>query len=159
MDDAEALFSGYAQDHEVTRYLVWRPHRDLDESRRFLGTCLEGWASGRELTWAITLSDSGNLIGMVACRRQGHQADLGYVLARPHWGNGYMTEAVSAVAEWLLSLPGLYRVWAVCDTANTASARVMEKVGMTREGILKRWNVHPNASSEPRDCYVYARIR
>lgn len=70
-----------------------------------------------------------------------------------------MTEAVSAVAEWLLTAQGLYRVWAVCDTENTASSRVMEKVGMSREGILKRWTVHPNASSEPRDCYVYARVR
>ncbi|HCW51333.1 MAG TPA: GNAT family N-acetyltransferase [Clostridiales bacterium] len=159
VDDAEAVFYGYAQDREVTRFLVWRPARDLDETRRFLGSCLEGWASGKELTWAITLSTSGDLIGMVACRPRGHMADLGYVLARSYWGKGYMTEALSAVVDWLFSRPELYRVWAVCDTANVASARVMEKVGMTCEGILRRWNVHPNVSSEPRDCYVYARVR
>ncbi len=96
---------------------------------------------------------------MVACRPEGHKAELGYVLARSYWGNGYMTEAVSAVVDWLLSVPEVHRVWAVCDTANLASARVMEKVGMTREGILKRWTVHPNVSSEPRDCFVYARVR
>ncbi|MEW6032277.1 MAG: GNAT family N-acetyltransferase [Bacillota bacterium] len=159
LDDAQAIFSGYAQDREVTRYLVWRPHSNLEETRMFLQSCLDGWASGSELTWAITLAGSGDLIGMVASGPCGHKADLGYVLARPYWGNGYMTEAVSAVIEWLFSVPEVYRVWAVCDTANLASARVMEKVGMTREGLLKRWNVHPNVSSEPRDCYVYARVR
>lgn len=159
MDDAQAIFSGYAQDGEITRYLVWRPHGDLDETRRFLRTCVDGWASGKEFTWAITLKESTDLIGMVACRPRGHRADLGYVLARSYWGNGYMTEAVSAVVQWLLGGPEVYRVWAVCDTANLASARVLEKVGMTREGILKRWSVHPNVSSEPRDCFVYARVR
>jgi ribosomal-protein-alanine N-acetyltransferase len=159
MGDAQAVYSRYAQDREVTRYLAWRPHSDLDETRRFLGTCVDGWAAGRQFTWAITLTGSSILIGMVACRPQGHKAELGYVLARSYWGNGYMTEAVSAVVDWLLSVPEVHRVWAVCDTANLASARVMEKVGMTREGILKRWTVHPNVSSEPRDCFVYARVR
>jgi len=159
LEDAQAVFSEYAQDREVTRYLTWRPHSDLDETRRFLETCVDGWASGSVFTWVITLTGSRNLIGMVACRPQGHKADLGYVLARSSWGNGYMTEAVSAVVDRLLLVPEVYRVWAVCDTANLASARVMEKVGMTREGILKRWTVHPNVSSEPRDCFVYARVR
>jgi hypothetical protein len=50
-------------------------------------------------------------------------------------------------------------VWAICDTANEASARMLEKVGMTRKGILRRWSLHPNVSAEPRDCYVYAKVK
>ena len=70
-----------------------------------------------------------------------------------------MTEAVRAVVDWAFSLEEVFRVWAVCDTANTASARVLEKAGMAREGILRRWIVHPNVSSEPRDCFVYSKVR
>ena len=50
-------------------------------------------------------------------------------------------------------------MWAVCDIDNLASARVMEKAGMQREGILKRWSVHPNISAEPRDSYCYAVVK
>ena len=49
-----------------------------------------------------------------------------------------------------------HRVFAHCEPANVASARVMEKVGMQCEGILHRWTMHPNRSDEPRDCYCYA---
>ena len=67
-----------------------------------------------------------------------------------------MTEAVRAVVSWAISEREVYRVWAVCDVENPASARVMEKAGMQEEGILRRWTMHPNSSDEPRDCYCYA---
>ena len=86
-------------------------------------------------------------------------ADLGYGLARQHWGHGYATEAVQAVVRWALSQEQFYRVWATCDVENLASARVLEKAGMQREGILRRFIIHPNISSEPRDCYCYAVVK
>ena len=52
-----------------------------------------------------------------------------------------------------------YRVCAVCDVENKPSARALEKVGMQREGTLRRYIVHPNVSPEPRDCFVYSRVR
>jgi len=96
---------------------------------------------------------------MIACRVREHAADIGYVLSRSLWGRGYMTEAANAVVEWAINLDFVYRVWAVCDVENKASARVLEKVGMQREGILRRYIVHPHVSPEPRDCFVYSKIR
>ncbi len=157
--DAPAIFEGYAQDPEVTRYLVWRPHRSIEETHAYLARCAEGWASETEYTWALVPREGGPLLGMIACRPNGHRADLGYVLARAHWGRGYMTEAVRAVVAWALGRPECHRVWAVCDVENGASARVMEKAGLEREGILRRWLIHPNRAAEPRDCLVYARVR
>lgn len=157
--DAAAIFAEYAQDAEVTKYLIWRPHRDIKETEEFLAGCLGRWASGEELTWGLTQKDDDRVIGMIACRIHGHAADIGYVLARRYWRRGYVTEAVRAVVDWVASVESVFRVWAVCDTANAASARVLEKVGMSREGILRRWNMHPNVSSEPRDCFVYSKVR
>jgi RimJ/RimL family protein N-acetyltransferase len=85
--------------------------------------------------------------------------ELGFVLARRYWDQGYMTEAMKAVMDWALRRGDVYRVWAVCDIDNLASARVMEKAGMQREGVLKRWSVHPNISAEPRDSYCYAVVK
>jgi len=69
---------------------------------------------------------------------------------------GYMTEAVAGIIDWALKQESVYRVWAVCDVENLASAQVLEKAGMQREGILRRWTMHPNRSDEPRDCYCCA---
>jgi RimJ/RimL family protein N-acetyltransferase len=92
-------------------------------------------------------------------RPEAHRLDCGYVLARPWWGHGLISEALTAVAEWAMAQPDIRRLGAVCDVENLASARVMEKAGLEREGILRRWILHPNISSEPRDCYSYAITR
>ena len=70
-----------------------------------------------------------------------------------------MTEALRAVADWALAQPGIWRIGDVCDVDNRASARVMEKAGMSCEGRLRRWGIHPCISPEPRDCLSYARVR
>ena len=70
-----------------------------------------------------------------------------------------MTETLSEVAVWALHQPSIFRIGAVCDVDNIGSARVLEKSGFVREGVLQRWLVHPNVSGEPRDCYSYGRAR
>jgi [ribosomal protein S5]-alanine N-acetyltransferase len=156
LKDAEAIFRSYARDAEATRYVSWRSHYTVNQTRKFLRACVIGWKERKALHWAITRKDNRQLIGMISARVDGHKWELGYVLARPHWGQGYMTEAVEKVVDWALKQPEIYRVWAVCDVDNLGSARVMAKAGMTREGILRRWSVHPNVSSEPRDSFCYS---
>jgi [ribosomal protein S5]-alanine N-acetyltransferase len=70
-----------------------------------------------------------------------------------------MTEIVRVLIDWALSQPSIYRVSAVCDSENLASARVMEKAGMQREGLVHRGVLHPNISDEPRDCWLYAKFK
>ncbi|HEY3131687.1 MAG TPA: GNAT family N-acetyltransferase [Acidobacteriota bacterium] len=155
-DDAAVIFSEYARDPEVTRFLLWRPHKSVRETKLFLTRCTTAWQRCSAFPWAITEKASGRLVGMVEVRIDGHKADIGYVLSKAYWGRGYMPEAAAAIIEWALQQPALYRIWAVCDTENRASARVLEKVGMKKEGVLQRWIIHPNLSEEPRDCYCYA---
>ena len=157
--DADAIFREYAQDPEVTKYVSWQAHRSIDETREYVRTCLLAWDTGKAFHWVIEGRESGSLMGMIIARVNAEKWELGFVLARCYWGQGFMTEAVKAVIDWALRRGKIYRVWAVCDIDNLASARVMEKAGMRREGILKRWSVHPNISPEPRDSYCYAILR
>jgi len=158
-EDAEEIFSSYAQDPEVTKYLVWSPHQSIENTRDFLFRCMGVWALETAFPWVIRRKGDERLLGMIEIRMDGYRADLGYVLARPYWGQGIMTEAVRAVVNWALSQEEICRVWAVCDVDNKASARVLEKVGMEREGILRRWSIHPNISESPRDCLCYAKVK
>ncbi|MBI2963674.1 MAG: GNAT family N-acetyltransferase [Deltaproteobacteria bacterium] len=159
LSDCAAIFEEYAADPEATRYLAWTPHRSIADTRAFLERQLEIEAAGGERSWMITRRDEDRAIGVIGCIFDAHAVSLGYVLGRQHWNRGYATEGGRAVLAWALALPATRRVWAVCDVDNVASRRVMEKLGMEREGLLRRWSVHPNLSKEPRDCFVYSRIR
>jgi ribosomal-protein-alanine N-acetyltransferase len=159
ISDASAIFSAYAQDALVCRYMVWRPHASEAVTREYLASCDEAWESGKRLAFVLTEPAGDTAFGMIEARLQPTCADIGYVLARDRWGNGLMGEAVKALASLLLQAPGIFRVQAACDTENLASQRVLEKAGLRREGRLERYTVHPNLSDEPRACFMYAVVR
>ena len=159
ISDSESIFQSYAQDSEVTRFLIWRPHTSINQTSDFLAGCLEAWKGDSRFPYVISLKGTDLAIGMIEIRLEAFTADLGYAIGRAFWGKGYMTEAVHALIEWALAQDSIFRVWAECDVANTASARVLEKAGMQREGTLRREIIHPAISPEPRDCYLYAIVK
>jgi RimJ/RimL family protein N-acetyltransferase len=168
LDDAPSIFEQYAQDREVTKYMTWQPHAHLETTHQFLQQAIaQAYATSviadlkanNYYLWVIVPKKEAKAIGMIRLQHHHHRAELGYVLARPYWNQGLMTEALQPIVDWALTQPNIYRVWAVCDYENLASARVMEKVGMTCEGILRRWLIHPNMSNKPRDCFCYAKVK
>src|SRR5215468_11224629 len=118
MTDAEAIFTGYAQDAEVAKYMIWRPHENVEETRDFVWRCVQAWEDGSAYSWIITRKEDGRLIGMIESRVKGVGMNIGYVLARDHWGRGYIPEAALSVIDWGLSQNGIFRVWALCDVDN-----------------------------------------
>lgn len=159
LDDAEALFHAYGSDPQVTRFLRWKPKANPDEVREFLNRALKNSEQGAEAHWVLETRAPHEPIGMISVRYSEHGAELGLTLARKEWGKGFITEATRAVVEWLLQQPTVFRVWAYCDCDNLASARVLEKLGFEKEGLLRRWTVHPNISDEPRDSFMYSKVR
>ncbi|WP_171070191.1 GNAT family N-acetyltransferase [Methylobacterium terricola] len=157
--DAAALFSAYTADPQVARFMIWRPHRAVEETQAYLRACAEQWAAGTCFTDLLEEADRAGPIGAIALRPAGTSADFGYVLARAAWGRGLMPEALQALSGWALAQEGIWRTFATCDVANQASARVMEKARMRFEGVLRRHTVHPNIQPEPRDCRLYARVK
>jgi RimJ/RimL family protein N-acetyltransferase len=159
LEDAAFIFERYAQDPQVVRYLVWKPHKNIGETETFLKRCLDVWERGESFPYVLRLREADEPIGMLEVHNKGFMVEIGYGLARAYWGQGIMSEALQAAVVWALDQPGIFRVQAICDVENAASARVMEKAGMRREGILRRYVVHPNISAEPRDAYLYAVVK
>jgi RimJ/RimL family protein N-acetyltransferase len=157
--DAPIVFEYYARDPDVARYMTWRPHRHLDETVEFLRRCEAVWEDGSAYPWGLWLKEDGAFAGMLEIRVKPPAVDLGYALCRRWWGRGLMTEALQPIVRWAIGRPEIFRVWAVCDAENLASARVLERVGMECEGVLRQWLVHPNISERPRDCRCYSIVR
>lgn len=161
--DAGPIFRNYAQDPAVVRYLSWRPHREVGETSDFLERLARQWDEGTAFTWVIAPGeDAENAVGMIGLsteRRHPHRLTFGFVLARSCWGRGYMGEALGRVVGWAFEQPEIWRVWSCCHVENRASARVMEKAGLSREGVARRWFVCPSLGAEPQDHLVYAKVR
>lgn len=158
--DALAMFHGWTQDAEVTRFLPWRPHRELAETEAFVAQCLALPPDRERVYLLVERKGDGTPCGSLALRRPArHRVGFGYLLARTHWRRGLMSEALAAAASWALAQPEVWRFADGCDVENHASARVMEKAGLSLEGVRRRYLLHPNLGPEPRDCLSYARVR
>jgi ribosomal-protein-alanine N-acetyltransferase len=157
--DAQLVFEHYACDPAVAKYMTWRPHRNVKETLEFLRRCEHVWVDGSAFPWSLWVKGTGDFAGLLEIRIRGSTVDLGYALSRRWWRQGLMSEALQSVVQWALAQPEIYRVWATCDIENVASARVLERVGMEREGVLRRWLVHPNLSEMPRDCLCYSVVK
>jgi len=155
VDDADLLFERMASDPEVSRYMSWRPHRDVGESRRVI---TEIFNVGGETTWLIELRSGDGPIGLCGWRRpQPHIIDFGYYLGRRWWRQGIMSEAVQLLLDKAQRDRTVYRVTAHCHVDNIASARLLERSGLTLEGRLARYAVLPNISLEPQDCLLFGK--
>lgn len=154
--DNTARFA-YGSDPEVARYMDWQALTSIEQLAGSAARNAANWESGEEYAWVITLREGDDQpIGNISCRVDGHSADFGYLLSFAFWGHGYATEAARAILDWATALPGMARIWATCDTGNTASIRVLEKIGMTREATLRQWTERPNLDpGVPRDAHMY----
>lgn len=142
--DAPAVFARYAGDPEVTRYLGWRTHASVADTRIFLACCDMEWRQTGVGAYLIESRESGELLGSASLRMvSSQQAAAGYVLARDAWGHGYATEALRAMRGLALRL-GVLRLIAKCHRDHGASLRVMQKCGFTRDGLLRGHAQFPN---------------
>jgi len=143
----------------VLRYLSWGPN-DLNATREFLARVAEhATRSPRQaFELAIVRREDDELIGGLRLSHQSalqRDASVGYLLRRDAWGVGYATEATRALVDYGFGTLGVHRIWATCDVDNVASARVLEKTGMRREGILRSHMPHGDGW---RDSYLYALV-
>ena len=139
-EDAEAAFRHWTSDDEVTRYLTWPTHQTPEVTEGFIRWVTDGYAAPDSYQWAIELKSNHALVGnisAVGCNEAIDAIELGWVLGRAWWGQGIMPEAAGAVLRFFFEEVGANRVWAGHDIENGKSGRVMEKIGMRREGTLR----------------------
>jgi RimJ/RimL family protein N-acetyltransferase len=138
--DLTALHALHSQP-EVTRFLYFEP-RDLAQTREILARKIEGSVlldEGGGLSMAAELAGTGQLVGDCSLfwRSRAHQqGEIGYLFDPAHHGRGLATEAARELLRLGFDGMGLHRIIGRCDARNTASARVMERLGMRREAHL-----------------------
>ena len=129
LDDAQAMFDNWASDPEVTKYLTWATHPNVEVTRTIIKQWVEEYKKPDTYRYAITLKDSGELIGGIdVVKYTNGVPEIGYCLARKYWNKGYMTEACKALINHLFEA-GFKQITIRAEERNIASNRVIEKCG------------------------------
>lgn len=144
---------------EVTVLLPYDTWRSMADAQAWLQRMRDIEATGLALQFVVVLKSTAKAIGTCLLFRfeEGSaRAELGYVLGRVHWGQGFMHEALVALLGHAFDCMGLRRIEAEVDTRNASSARVLQRLGFTKEGLLRqRWV----SKGEARDVEIYGLLQ
>jgi [ribosomal protein S5]-alanine N-acetyltransferase len=148
-----------AGDRDVPKTTLALDHPyELSSAENWIATHQDGFEKGKQVVFAITLKESGELIGAMGLGLNLDQelAELGYWIGKPYWSRGYCTEAAHAVLHFAFTEFRLNRIYAHHFSHNPASGRVMQKVGMRHEGHLRQ---HVKKWGEFFDVEAYGILR
>lgn len=127
--DAEEMFSNWANDPEVTKYMTWLPHENVTITQQIINFWIKEYEKPQTIRFGITLKDSGALIGSIdVVDFINGKPEIGYCLSRKYWNHGYMTEACKAVMDYIFSL-GYDEVLIRAQVENIGSNKVIQKCG------------------------------
>ncbi|AMV60265.1 MULTISPECIES: GNAT family N-acetyltransferase [Pediococcus] len=134
VDDAEDMYA-YAKDPETVKYLSFDYYKNLTEAKTEI---LNYFVKSPQGKWGIKLKANHKLIGTIDFRLDAPdlKAEIGYAIGRENWGNGYAPEAATRVLRLGFAELGLKRIEALHCSENPKSGRVMQKIGMQKEGVL-----------------------
>ncbi|HHY08477.1 MAG TPA: GNAT family N-acetyltransferase [Corynebacteriales bacterium] len=147
----------YASDPEVVKFMEWGPNT-AEESKDFvrMAIAIQKDKPRRHFDLAIVTGPEDCLIGgcgLYVTSSHNREAFIGYCLSRDSWGKGYATEAAKRLICFGFTQLRLHRIFATCDPLNVASAKVLEKCGMTPEGRLRENKL---IGKKWRDSLLYA---
>lgn len=155
--DADALFA-LASDPEVTRFFSWGPYRTVAEPRAYIDRLAGERERGEQLDLLIVHRDDGpiGVTGLSELSRRDRRAVVGTWLGRRWWGSGANFESKALIARLGFDHLGLDRIGAYADVDNGRSQAALERVGFTREGVLRGWHRHGDSV---RDVALFSLLR
>ena len=133
-DDTEDFYARVGGNEKVTRYMLWEPHNSVEETKASIEKVLQRYEAGNAYTWAIALKENDAIIGRIDLLRIDEETgccSFAYMISDTYWGQGFGTEALSAVLKFAFEKMQIQLVIADHMSENYASGAVMRKVGMT----------------------------
>jgi len=146
-------------DKQIAKTLLTVPYPyTLRDAKQWIKKNLKELKKKQPDMLSFVIDIGGKVVGAVAFHKieTGHQAEIGYWLAKKYWGQGIMTEAVRKVTDFGFKGQGLKRIYAYVFALNQASMKVLKKAGYKLEGILRK---HAKRGKKFLDDYLFAKTR
>lgn len=141
IEDAEIMFQNWVTDEDVTKFLSWAPHKNVDETRQLLREWIASYEKKDFYFWTIELKETGELVGDISVVNKDEETasvELGYGIGKRWWGMGITAEAGRALVKFFFEEVDAKRVYARHATGNPNSGKVMQKIGMSYEGTIRQ---------------------
>lgn len=155
IDDALDMYE-YTSKPEVSKFLTWEPHLNVEQDRKFIKKALSNKGKGSYYFGIVLVTDPQKLIGSIHIydvNEMHRRCEISYILNPDYSGKGYATEAVKEVIKWIFTTLGLRRIQALCIEGNEKSECLMKRCGMQYEGLLKNYAVLKDGKSYPMKIY------
>lgn len=159
IEDAENMFYNWANDPEVTKYLTWPAHENVEITESIVKDWVSKYDDKEFYQWAIELNDLEQPIGSISAVKVDNKiesVEIGYCIGQKFWHKGYTTEALTEVIRFFIAEVGAGRVCARHDSNNPNSGKVMAAAGMEYEGTLRRADINNQGIC---DAVIYSKIR
>ena len=156
IDDAEIMFKGWASDRDVTKYMRWKTHKDIETTKHAINLWVKEYESADTYRWGIVLKEKGELIGaidIVSLNKDAQTAQIGYCISKKYWNKGITTEALKAVIDYMFSKTDIKKIESWHHVDNLASGKVMQKSKMKFIGVRK--NGDKDSDGNLHDIAVY----
>lgn len=153
MEDAEKAFQNWTSDPDVSRYVRWSTHKTIDDTIEYLKKVQDNYKNTKNYEWGIVLKDTDELIGAIsAFESEDDRYEIGYNISKKYWRNGYTSEALKRVMNYLVDEVGIKKFMCSHAKLNPASGAVMKKVGFkyVRDTIIEKFD-----KTEQFDSKVY----
>lgn len=148
----------YTSDAEVSRYIGWRLMQSREETFQHVEIMRKREGEGTHLYASVVLKSTGRVIGTAMLfdfDLQTRNAEIGYVFHKDYWGKGYGTRCAALVCGYAKEVLQFHKLHASVVEENTGSAKILEKNGFCREGVLKD---HYRIEGRYCNCLLYGRI-
>ena len=154
----EASLQGNVNNRNVSKHMcnISYPYTYKD-AKKWIEDCIKSYNSKNKDKITLAIDINGKVFGGIAIHDiKGHKAEFGYWLAQNYWGRGIMTKAVRLMVNHCFKNLNLKRVYAYTFADNKQSARVLEKNGFKKEGLIEK---HATKNGKFVDCYLYAKTK
>ena len=157
VSDAFFMFRNWANDPDVTRYMTWFPHKDIQETESVISMWEDSYSRADFYQWAILLRQIDEPIGSIGVVRldeEGKRCEIGFCIGKPFWHQGYTSEALKEVIKFLFEQVKFEKITARHDIRNPHSGDVMRKCGMR---YVETWeNIGLTKEGELLSCAYYS---
>jgi len=160
IDDAQNMYDNWAADDEVTKFLTWPSHPDVEETINVIKYWIGGYSTNQTYDWAVILKEIQQPIGSIGLLNINNNqlsCEIGYCIGKKYWGKGIIAEALIKIFGYLFDDVGFNRIEAKHDILNPNSGKAMQKAGMSFEGTLREAGI--DRQGQFYSCNIYSILK
>lgn len=151
-EEAEEVFYAYASKDEATRYVSWKTHGGIEDTREFIRWSIAAWESHTAFTYVVRLKSYHRLLGSIGLLNLKGSLQLGYIFSPSCWGQGFASESTLSIIPYITENQYFINLWSFVDRDHLPSQKVLIKSGFMANPSVPMWHRFINQDNALKPC-------